>query len=83
MSKGQKVQDPLQVLPQPGLQAEEIDVEISRLDTRRRRLPAGVLVGGAETRVIKTPAHQGHLGEETTGLQRVAAPLQDWTCLSL
>lgn len=66
MLKRQKVQDAIQVLPQPGLQAEEIDVEVSRMNTLGR-LPEGVSLRGTETRVIKTPAHQAHLGEEQRG----------------
>lgn len=66
MLKRQKVQDAIQVLSQPGLQAEEIDVEVSRLNTLGR-LPEGVSLRGTETRVIKTPAHQAHLGEEQQG----------------
>lgn len=63
MLKGQKVEDSIEVLPQPGLQAEETDVEVSGLHTLGR-LPARVFVGGTLTRIVKTPAHQAHLEEE-------------------
>lgn len=67
MLKGQEVQDTVQVLPQPGLKAEEVDVEVSRLNTGGR-LPAGVCVGETVTRVVKTPAHQAHLeGRDNKG----------------
>lgn len=55
------------MLPQPGLQAEKIDVEVSRLYTLGRLL-ARVFVGGTLTRIVKTPAHQAHLEEERMGL---------------
>lgn len=58
--KGQKVEDTIQVLPQPGLQPEETDVEVPRHNAMRR-LPAQVFVGGTVTRVKKTPTHQAHL----------------------
>lgn len=81
MLKGQKVEDSIQVLTQPGLQAEEIDVEVSGLHTLGG-LPAQVFVGGTLTRVVKTPAHQAHLEEETRGWT-VPALLQDSTLLFL
>lgn len=73
MLKRQKVQDASQVLSQPGLQAEEIDVEVSRLNTLGR-LPEGVSLRGTETRVIKTPAHQAHLEEPVSPLKENRAP---------
>lgn len=57
--EGHKVQDAFQMLPEPGLQAEEVDVEISR-DLAMGRRFAGVLTGAA-TGVVETPAHQAHL----------------------
>lgn len=80
MLKGQKVQDTIQVLPQPGLQAEEIDVEVPRQNTVWR-FPAGVFVGGTMTRVEKTPTHQAHLEGRDNRMEIVAAPLQASTSL--
>lgn len=56
------------MLPQPGLQAEEIDVEISWF---RHLAPGGSLAGvfiRAATGVVETPAHQAHLEEGENGL---------------
>jgi hypothetical protein len=61
--KGQKVQNALQVPPQPGLQAEKINVEVPGRWDARGSLFAGIFVGGAKTRVVETPAHQAHLEE--------------------
>lgn len=68
------------MLPQPGLQAEEIDVEVPRQNTVRR-FPAGVFVGGTMTRVEKTPTHQAHLEGRDNRVAIVAAPLQALTSL--
>lgn len=56
------------MLPEPGLQAEEVDVEISR-DLAMGRRFAGVLTGAA-TGVVETPAHQAHLEEVQTWSER-------------
>ena len=64
--EGHKVQDAFQMLPEPGLQAEEVDVEISR-DLAMGRGFAGVLTGAA-TGVVETPAHQAHLEEGKVGV---------------
>lgn len=81
MLKGQKVQDTIQVLPQPGLQAEKIDVEVPRQNTVWR-FPAEVFVGGTMTRVEKTPTHQAHLEGRDNRMEIVAAPLQASTSAS-
>lgn len=57
------------MLPQPGLQAEQTDVEIPwRWDPATGRFLAGVFISTA-TGVVETPAHQAHLeeGENGTG----------------
>ena len=73
MLKRQKVEDAIQVLPQPGLQAEETDVEVSRPNTMRR-VPAGVFVGGTMTRVEKAPTHQAHLEKPVSLLKENHSP---------
>lgn len=55
------------MLPEPGLQAEEVDVEISR-DLAMGRRFAGVLTGAA-TGVVETPAHQAHLKKPESPLK--------------
>ena len=60
------------MLPEPGLQAEEVDVEISRNLATGRRF-AGVLTGAA-TGVVATPAHQAHLEEENVGVGGFPCP---------
>lgn len=55
------------MLPQPGLQAEEADVEIPWWwDLATRRSLAGVFIRAA-TGVVETPAHQAHLEERENG----------------
>lgn len=56
------------MLPQPGLQAEEIDVEISWFrDLASGGSLAGVFIRAA-TGVVETPAHQAHLEEGENGM---------------
>lgn len=80
MLKWQKVQDTIQVLPQPGLQAEKTNVEVPRKNTTRRFF-AQVFVGGTTTRVKKTPTHQAHLEGRDNRVEIVVAPLQPSTSL--
>ena len=57
------------MLPQPGLQAEEIDVEISwRWDPASGCLFAQVFIGAAAW-AVETPAHQAHLHEGEDGVR--------------
>lgn len=80
MLKWQKVQDTIQVLPQPGLQAEKTNVEVPWQNTTWRFL-AQVFVGGTMTRVKKTPTHQAHLEGRDNRVEIVVAPLQASTSL--
>ena len=73
MLKWQKVQDTIQVLPQPGLQAEKTNVEVPWQNTTWRFL-SQVFVGGTMTRVKKTPTHQAHLEEPVSPSKENGSP---------
>lgn len=62
------------MLPQPGLQAEEIDVEISwRWDPASGCLFAQVFIGAAAW-AVETPAHQAHLKKPESPLKENGSP---------
>lgn len=50
------------MLPEPGLQAEEVHVEISWRRGTSGRLPAHILIGSTVAGVVEAPAHQADLG---------------------